>query len=158
MCLFSLPKRERSVEEPLRSVLDIFGLVAFDIEARSAKKQPLDQKRLYSRDTLSTLPRLPPENALRTQRSDGLASVIAIFVETGTIASDYPKHLVRLFFGNGPNTVSGSTVSNTELSEFFGLPEFRGANSVSSFQPIICVQMRTHRVSGRTHRVCRRTQ
>ena len=23
-------------------------------------------------------------------------------------------------FGNGPNTVSGSTVSNTELSEFFG--------------------------------------
>ena len=22
--------------------------------------------------------------------------------------------------GNGPNTVSGSTVSNTELSEFFG--------------------------------------
>ena len=31
---------------------------------------------------------------------------------------------VRVFFpvyvGNGPNTVSGSTVSNTELSEFFG--------------------------------------
>ena len=24
------------------------------------------------------------------------------------------------FIGNGPNTVSGSTVSNTELSEFFG--------------------------------------
>ena len=24
------------------------------------------------------------------------------------------------FFGNGPNTVSESTVSNTELSEFFG--------------------------------------
>ena len=28
---------------------------------------------------------------------------------------------------NGPNTVSGSTVSNTELSEFLGLIEFRGA-------------------------------
>ena len=38
------------------------------------------------------------------------------------------------------------------------LTEFRGANSVSSFQPIICVQTRTHRVSRRTHRVCRRTQ
>ena len=25
-----------------------------------------------------------------------------------------------LFIGNGPNTVSGSTVSNTKLSEFFG--------------------------------------
>ena len=32
-----------------------------------------------------------------------------------------------------------STVSNTELSEFFGLTEFRGANSVTSFQPIISV-------------------
>ena len=41
---------------------------------------------------------------------------------------------------------------------FSGLTEFRGANSVSSFQPIICVQTRTHRVSRRTHRVCRRTQ
>ena len=45
----------------------------------------------------------------------------------------------RSSVGNGPNTVSGSTVSNTELSEFSGLIEFRGANSVSSFQPIICV-------------------
>ena len=36
---------------------------------------------------------------------------------------DHPQHLSRLkdiFIGNGPNTVSGSTVSNTELSEFFG--------------------------------------
>ena len=41
---------------------------------------------------------------------------------------------------------------------FFGLTEFRGPNSVSSFRPIICVQTRTHRVSRRTHRVCRRTQ
>ena len=30
--------------------------------------------------------------------------------------SQTPDHHV----GNGPNTVSGSTVSNTELSEFFG--------------------------------------
>ena len=29
---------------------------------------------------------------------------------------DMRRHLL----GNGPNTVSGSTVSNTELSEFFG--------------------------------------
>ena len=49
--------------------------------------------------------------------------------------------------GNGPNTVSESTVSNTELSEFFlALTEFRGENSVSSSQPIICVPKRTHRV------------
>ena len=41
---------------------------------------------------------------------------------------------------------------------FLGLIEFGGANSVSSFQPIICVPKRTHRVSRRTHRVCRRTQ
>ena len=40
----------------------------------------------------------------------------------------------------------GSTVSNTEFSELFGLTEFRGENSVSSSQPIICVPKRTHQV------------
>ena len=49
-------------------------------------------------------------------------------------------------FRNGPNTVSESTVSNTELSEFFGPHRVRGANSVSWAQPIICVPKRTHRV------------
>ena len=29
-------------------------------------------------------------------------------------------HVVCQVLGNGPNTVSESTVSNTELSEFFG--------------------------------------
>ena len=89
-------------------------------------------------------------------------------------------HWIRAqkFSRNWSNTVSGSTVSNTELSEFFGritefrgvrfqtpssvsflgLTEFRGANSVSSLQPIICVPKRTHRISRRTHRVCHRTQ
>ena len=41
---------------------------------------------------------------------------------------------------------------------FSGLTEFRGANSVSSFQPIICVPKRTHRVFRRTHRICPKTQ
>ena len=41
---------------------------------------------------------------------------------------------------------------------FFGLTEFRGANSVSSSQPVICVPKRTHRVFCRTHRVYPRTQ
>ena len=46
---------------------------------------------------------------------------------------------------------------------FSGLTEFRGANSVSSFQPIICVQTLRYRwpftgVSCRTHRVGCRTQ
>ena len=37
---------------------------------------------------------------------------------------------------------------------FLGLAEFRGANSVSSSRPIICVPKRTHQVFRRTHRVC----
>ena len=53
-------------------------------------------------------------------------------------------------FGNGPKTFSESTVSNTELSEFFGPPEFRGESSVSSSQPIICLLKRSHRASRRT--------
>ena len=57
-------------------------------------------------------------------------------------------------FGDGPNTVSESTVSNTELSEFFGPHRVPGGeNSVSSSQPIICVPKRTHRVFRRTRRV-----
>ena len=38
--------------------------------------------------------------------------------------------------GDGPNAVSESTVSNTELSQFFGLTELRAKNSMSSSQPI----------------------
>ena len=61
--------------------------------------------------------------------------------------------------GDGPNTVSESTVSNTELSEFcLVLTEFRGENSVSSSQPIICVPKQIHRDFRRTHRVCPKTQ
>ena len=41
---------------------------------------------------------------------------------------------------------------------FLGLTEFRGGSSVSSSQPFICVQKRTHRVFPRTHRVCPKTQ
>ena len=63
----------------------------------------------------------------------------------------------RPLIGNRPNTVSESTVSNTELSEFFALTEFRGESSVSSSQPIICVPKRTHRVFPRTHQVCPQT-
>ena len=32
----------------------------------------------------------------------------------------FSRDLFCASLGNGPNTVSGSTVSNTELSEFFG--------------------------------------
>ena len=38
--------------------------------------------------------------------------------------------------GDGPNTVSESTVSNTELSEFLTLTEFRGRELSESSQPL----------------------
>ena len=47
--------------------------------------------------------------------------------------------VLAISIGNGPNTVSESTVSYTDLSEFFGPHEFRGENSVSSSEPIIFV-------------------
>ena len=62
----------------------------------------------------------------------------------------------RVEYSFGDSTESA--VSNTELSEFFFLTEFRGENSVSSSQPMICVPKRTHRVFRRTHRVCPKTQ
>ena len=64
------------------------------------------------------------------------------------------KHdAAQVVFRNWPNTVSESTVSNTELSELFALTEIRGESSVSSSQPTICATKRTHRVCRRTHRV-----
>ena len=60
-------------------------------------------------------------------------------------------------FGNRPNTVSESTVSNTVLSEVFG-PYRAPGRGLSEFQPIIRVPKRTHRVFRRTHRVCPETQ
>ena len=54
---------------------------------------------------------------------------------------------LSILLGNGPNTVSESTVSNANSVSFSGLTEFRRANSVSSFQPFLfCVPKRTHRV------------
>ena len=52
----------------------------------------------------------------------------------------------------------GVRFQTTNSVSFFGLTEFRGANSVSSSRPIICVQKRTHRVFRRTHWVCPKTQ
>ena len=43
----------------------------------------------------------------------------------------------------------GQHGSNTELSEFFALTELRGGSSVSSFQPVVCVPKRAHRVVRR---------
>ena len=47
--------------------------------------------------------------------------------------------LLETFLGNRPNTVSESTVQTPNSVSFSGLTEFRGANSVSSSRPIICV-------------------
>ena len=47
--------------------------------------------------------------------------------------------------GDGPHTF-GEYMFKHEFSEFFGLTEFRGENSLSSFRPIfICALKRTHR-------------
>ena len=52
-----------------------------------------------------------------------------------------------LVIGSGPNTVSESTVSNTELASFLALTEFRGENSVSSSWPMICVCVKANSLS-----------
>ena len=73
------------------------------------------------------------------------------------------KRAQRLTFGSGDWETGrirfrGVRFQTPNSVSFFRLTEFRGANSVSSFQPINCVQKRTHRVFGRTHRVRLKTQ
>ena len=61
-------------------------------------------------------------------------------------ALDYDtKNLI----GDGPNMVSESTVSNTELSESCCSHRVPGENSVNTSQPFFGVQRRTHRVLRR---------
>ena len=59
--------------------------------------------------------------------------------------------------GNGPSTVSESTVPNTELSEFFA-PHRVPGRELSELLWYIGVPERAHRVFRRTHRVCSKTQ
>ena len=60
--------------------------------------------------------------------------------------------------GNGPNTVSGSTVSNTELSEFFGAHRVPGSE-LSEFLSAYYLWVNANSPSfPRTHRVCPKTQ
>ena len=61
------------------------------------------------------------------------------------------------FFGDGPNTVSESTVSNTELSEFFARPS--SGRELSEFLSTysLCANANSQG-SRRTHRVCPQTQ
>ena len=64
-----------------------------------------------------------------------------------------PEKRVRLktefwssIFGNGPNTVSESTVPNTELSEFFRPCRGPGGELSEFLSAYYCVQTRTHRL------------
>ena len=96
-------------------------------------------------DAISETPRKrcrvgPGQGAAETVPEDPKIEKIQDFSETGRI------RFRRVRFQT-PNSVS-----------FLGLTEFRGANSVSSSRPIICVPKRTHRVFRRTHRVCPKTQ
>ena len=67
-------------------------------------------------------------------------------------------------FQDGPKTVSEGTVSSTELREFYERPsvsltKVRAENSVSSFQPTLCVRAKqTPRVVGKTQRAWHRIQ
>ena len=50
------------------------------------------------------------------------------------------------YVGNGPNTVSESTVSNTELSEFFGTHRVPGRELSECLSAYYLCEKRTHRV------------
>ena len=65
-----------------------------------------------------------------------------------------------LYFGDGPNTVSVSTVwfRAPNSVSFLALTKFQGDNSVSSSQPLVSVPKQAHRASCRTQGVWYRTQ
>ena len=119
----------------------------------------------------------PPGNPQKTSEKRTVGTVTASHdmlilqaLSSSRNASRHSKDNERL---SGPRKVRQSVPQNSETGQirfggvrfqtpnsvsFLGLTEFRGANSVSSSRPIICVPKRTHRVFRGTHRVRRRTQ
>ena len=80
------------------------------------------------------------------------------FPACGPGSRDLPEPCAQHVSETGRIRFRGVRFQTPNSVSFSGLTEFRGANSVSFIQPIICVPKRTHRVFRRTHRVCRRTQ
>ena len=62
-----------------------------------------------------------------------------------------------LFFFRGENGFRRARFQTLSSVRFMALTELRAENSVSSSQPMVCVQERTHRVLRRTHQVCPKT-
>ena len=56
---------------------------------------------------------------LKKSREDLGKTFSRLFADSRRVPRRRARETLSLFFGNGPNTVSGSTVSNTELSELF---------------------------------------
>ena len=115
-------------------------------------------------DTVNSPPlaQHPPEGA--SQRLPNFKSE-KVFVSQVWV-SGFPE--TRADFGGSPGASGQSETGRIRFRRvrfqtpnsvsYLALAEFRGASSVSSSQPIICVQNRTHRAFGRTHRVCPKTQ
>ena len=126
----------------------------FRVRPNFARTHETTRKQVFSWDT----PKPPPPSRKKTTRKSVQNSppFCCSFVWL-----DLPKKTLKTLrskAGNGPNTVSERTVSNTELIEFFGPHRVVGRELSEFSQPIICVPKRTHRVFCRTHRICRKTQ
>ena len=63
---------------------------------------------------------LSREGKGKTHTPKNLPGVCGGPLRRASVYRCWPPNDFRPNVGNGPNTVSGSTVSNTELSEFFG--------------------------------------
>ena len=92
-----------------------------------------------------TCPNWGTDAGLGRESSGSVATILV------TSASLFDSETGRIRF-RGVRFQTPSSVS------FLAFTEFRGASSVSSSRPVICVPKRTHRVFRRTQRVCRKTQ
>ena len=101
----------------------------------------------------ANLPHCPCFTRLRGYRGGGVESKLSGKLSPTRICDSHSllSETGRIRFQRArfqtPNSVS-----------FLALTKFRGENSVSSPQPVVCVPKRTHRVFRSTHRVCCRTQ
>ena len=108
LCFFSLPKGSLI---PIKTVLDTY-LIRIQTRTPLSRYPPYDYSNLARTNFLSALCSLPT-NGLSWQ-IDTHAFPIWIRIVRGE------RPAKRAKIRNGPSTVSESTVSNTELSEFFG--------------------------------------
>ena len=104
-----MTERAQSADFHRKPLIFTDSPLLLEIQAFEERRKPQQTAEIFATEDF----RRKPQEIADWAPSLGPSPLARPYLEVGI------GHLRLVNFGNGPNTVSGSTVSNTELSEFF---------------------------------------